>query len=183
MKITKDHVTRLASEAAFGKPLVTNNLRAIVVEAIVASVVDDRWQWCSADWAPYDFVHSDGTRLEVKQSAALQSWSAPGAPPSRSVFDIAPRKGYYHDAVKWISDPQRFADIYLFAHHPETVRDHADHRDPEQWNFYVIGAEELPPAPARTISLARIGKLIAPVTVSSLGDEIERIRSRGRSTA
>ena len=68
-------VVAKAADAAFGKPLVTNVLRAQLVEAMIALVLVPEWHWCGADYAPCDFERADDLRLEVKQSAARQSWS------------------------------------------------------------------------------------------------------------
>src|ERR1700753_2114891 len=87
-------VQRIAAESAFGRPLIQNNLRAIVVEAMVDLAISTDWRWCSGDWAAWDFEHTDGTRLEVKQSAAQQTWSAPKVA-NAPRFDIAHRQGRY----------------------------------------------------------------------------------------
>lgn len=88
-----EEVFRKVSEAAFGKRLVTNVLRGQVVEAIVACALEPEWQWCAHDYSAWDFERSDGMRLEVKQSALLQSWSS--EPPKRvtTSFDVAERQG------------------------------------------------------------------------------------------
>ena len=124
----------VAGQRAFGSKLVTNVFRGLVAEAIVASALCDEWKWCSEDYYPYDFIHKNGTRLEVKQSAACQSWTstAPFAPR----WDIGARKGFY-EGEKFIAQPGRNADIYVLALHPVRDRDAADHRNPDQWEFYV----------------------------------------------
>jgi hypothetical protein len=128
--ITANEIAASAADYAFKGPLVVNNLRAIVVEAIVRAVLPTDWTWCARDWAECDFKHEDGTLLEIKQSAAKQTWSSPKS--SRRTFDIRPRTGRYEDSA-WIQSPlpTRFAHIYLFAFHPlEDAQ--ADHRNPEQ---------------------------------------------------
>jgi hypothetical protein len=122
-------VQRKVSESAFGKPLVTNVLRGHVVEAIVAMALEPDWSWCSEDYSSWDFERADGLRLEVKQSAARQSW-ATSDKPSACSFDIAQRKGRW-EGQKWVDEPGRAAHIYIFAHHPIAGID-ADHRDPAQ---------------------------------------------------
>lgn len=167
-------IITLAAHAAFGRPLVNNVLRAILAEVIVHAALGDNcgWEWCSADWAECDFRHSDGTRLEVKQSAALQSWHREGAKPSRSSFDIAERTGFYRGS-EWTDAPGRNADIYVFALHPVTDAT-ADHREPEQWHFYVVAASALPPQ--KTISLTRVARLADPVDVEGLREAVMRIQ-------
>jgi hypothetical protein len=109
--------------------------------------------------------------LEVKQSAALQTWTAPKKP-ATPTFDIRERTGYYEGAV-WIPQIGRLAHIYVFAHHP--IRDEStDHRDPRQWRFYVIPTRELPPS--KTIALSMVASLSAAASWQELGDLVEQTR-------
>jgi hypothetical protein len=165
-------VLRHAAGSAFGRPLVQNNLRAVVVEAMVDLALPEDWRWCSADWAGWDFEHADGTRLEIKQSAARQTWAAPRNPGQRR-FDVAPRQGRWEGSV-WIEEPGRHAHLYLFADH-SVADDTADHRNPTQWVFYAVAASELPVA--RTVSLKRIELLTKPCRYAELAAVIERLRS------
>ncbi|WGF90105.1 hypothetical protein [Marinivivus vitaminiproducens] len=128
------------------------------------------WSWHPEDWAPYDFGHQDGTRLEVKQSSALQSW--PTTKPSKPTFDIKPRTGFWEGA-NWTAQIGRNADIYVFAYHPITDAA-ADHRDPRQWQFYVVPTTALPNF--QTITLGSVAKLTEPVPVERLLDAVERAR-------
>jgi len=136
-----EQVSARAAEIAFGKPLSQNNLRGLVVEVNVEAALGSAWTLCSADWLSWDFQHSDGTRLEIKQSAAQQTW--PDArKPSPPIFDIRSRKGYWEGA-SWLPGVGRKAHIYIFAYHP-LRKPQADHRDPRQWEFYVIPTLLLP---------------------------------------
>jgi hypothetical protein len=174
MKIPSPEMIRArASELAFGSPVIQNNLRALVVEVIVDEALGPGWRWCSGDWYGWDFVHQDGTRLEVKQSAARQTWAAPKSPmPPR--FDIRQRAGFY-DGAAWYAQPGRHADIYVFACH-SIVDDTADHRDPRQWSFYVVRTKSLPVG--KTIGLAAVSALAQAVEWSALGRVVEEERSR-----
>jgi hypothetical protein len=161
-----------AAEVCFGKPLITNINRGLIAELIVEAALPPDWRWCAADYAGHDFEHVDGTRLEVKQSAARQSWAAPASGVSRSVFDIASRAGHWEGAV-WIEAAGRRAQIYVFAHHP--VEDlSADHRDPEQWRFYVVRAVDLPDS--KTLALSRVRALVDRCDFAGLKTEVERLR-------
>jgi hypothetical protein len=164
-------VQRHSAESAFGRPIVQNNLRAIVVEAIVDLALPKSWRWCSGDWSAWDFEHTDGTYLEVKQSAAQQTWAAP-AVQRQARFDIAHRQGRYEGA-NWIAEAGRFAHIYVFSHHP-ILGDGADHRDPAQWRFYVVPTIALPLA--RSLSLARLGTLARPCRIEDLAERVEELR-------
>lgn len=161
-----------AGQAAFGRPLITNVHRGLVVEAIVDAALDSKWNWCAADYSSWDFEHVDATRLEVKQSAARQSW-AKGNRPSACSFDIAKRTGRWEGA-SWVDAPGRAADIYVFAHHP-VADETADHRDPEQWLFYITLTSKLPDT--KRISLVRVKALAEAVRFGKLSEEVERVKS------
>lgn len=158
-----------ASNAIFGKPLIANNFRGLLVEAIVAEALGQQWKWVSADWAAWDFERADGTRLEVKQSAALQSWHRPDSPIASPRFDCAARTGSW-DGPKWFPDRRRFADIYIFAYHSETDIEAADHRNPAQWRFFIVPEKLLPNQ--KTIALSRIKAVGAECQFDSLLNEV-----------
>lgn len=151
---TTGDVVRHAAYAAFGRPMVTNVHRSLLVESAVSLVLMPDWKWCAADYASFDFQHEDGTRLEVKQSSALQSWAS--KQPSRPSFDIAPRTGQWVNGTTWVPARGRNTDIYLFAHHPIEDREIADHRDPYQWMYYLLLASSLKDAEQKKIGLPSV---------------------------
>ncbi|MFD0848628.1 hypothetical protein [Sphingosinicella xenopeptidilytica] len=155
------------SQAAFGSPLVTNVLRGQVAEAIIALALEPEWNWCSADYSGWDFERPDGLRLEVKQSAARQSWST--GKPSKPIFDVAARTGHWEGGTQWIAQVGRPAHIYVFAHHG-IYADHADHRDPAQWAFYVVATRDLPDL--KQAALSTISRFTEPVSISALADKV-----------
>jgi len=159
--------------AAFGNPIVPNAFRGTLVEIIVDTALSpNNWRMCSGDWGGWDFEHADGCRLEVKQSAALQTWAATTKPAPR--FDIRPRTGYYEGGVKWVARPGRCANIYVCAYHP-VVDASADHRDPSQWQFYVVATDRLPRQ--KTIALSILSLLAEPVTWAELASTVEQLRA------
>lgn len=161
-------------EALLGKPLLTNAFRGMVVEAMIAEVLEPEWSWEAADWGSVDFIHAtDRTGLEVKQSAVRQSWHEDGQPPSKCTFDIRARTGRYEGA-KWFAEPGRAAAIYVFANHPIFDPKIADHRIAEQWQFFVVSADALPAQ--KTIGLARVSTLAQPVMIGELADEVGRVK-------
>lgn len=169
-------VRRRASESAFGGRLITNNFRAVVAEAMVALVLEPVWRWCSADYAAWDFEREDGVRLEVKQSAAKQTWHVATDKPTNCLFDIRARKGRYEGAT-WIAEPGRHADLYVLAHHG-ICDDTADQADPQQWTFYVILAADLPDA--ASISLSKARSLSEDFRIDQLADAVEEAALRVR---
>ena len=166
---TKEEIVARAADAAFGKPLVTNVQRSMLAEVIVAEALEPDWTWCAADYASCDFRHHGGVRLEVKQSAALQTWNADSKRISRASFDIAPRTGEYVDGAAWVEGVGRNADIYVFAYHP-VADSTADHREPTQWQFYVVLEKALPAQ--KTLALSGVAALVDPVSYSGLSKRV-----------
>ena len=172
MRFGPADVVAKASDAAFGRPLVTNVLRAQLVEAMIALVLEPLWHWCGADYAPCDFERADGLRLEVKQSAARQPWSTDK--PSKAIFDVANRTGR-NEAHGWVEEYGRAAHLYVFAHHP-IFDDTADHREPKQWQFYVVPTSALPNV--KQIALGTIKSIVEAVPVSALTEKVAAVASK-----
>lgn len=129
------------------------------------------WSYAGDGWSGWDFEHVSGARLEVKQSAALQTWSEPKGIRTRGVFDIAARTGYFDQGgSRWTAQPGRCADIYVFAWHGSQGPD-TDHRDPSQWEFYVVPTPLLP-AGQKTVVLSRIRRLAATVLIEALASAV-----------
>ncbi len=83
---TATEMATAASVVAFGQPLVENYHRGLLVEVIVAAALagPGGWRHTAGGWGGWDFEHEDGTRLEIKQSAARQTWIAPATTKSPS---------------------------------------------------------------------------------------------------
>jgi len=130
----------------FDQLVISNLYLPHYVERMIALALGEGFALVSADWAAWDIESSEGVRIEVKHSAAWQTWSdVTGGKPSKGVFDISARTGHWTDGgAKWVPKAGRQADLYVFAWHPITEPDKVDHRDPSQWLFYVVPAAELP---------------------------------------
>lgn len=65
---------RLAARL-FDQPLIQNQYRSAFVEAMIEPyLARSGWRYVGDNWAGWDFEHEIGTRLELKQSAAWQTW-------------------------------------------------------------------------------------------------------------
>lgn len=173
------------TEATFGAPLINNVLRGHLAEAIIALALEPEWEWCSGDYSSWDFQScSRGTRLEVKQSAAKQSWELhPDSKPSAPRFDIAERSGRWETDGKFVTEVGRAAQIYIFAYHPITDES-ADHRNPCQWNFYVAPTSILPST--KSIGLRSLEELSVKCGITGLARAVNAaeegvIRASSRS--
>lgn len=164
------------SRRLFGSPILRNDVRGEVVEEIVAMALEPGWELCSADWGPCDLVHpASELRIQVKQSAARQSWHKGKCPPPKPRFSIAEKTGRYEDGDRWIEEASRNAEIFVFAWHPVTDQT-ADHRDPTQWLFHVVLERDLPPQ--KSISLPAIRALASAVPFTGLAVAVEAAACR-----
>ena len=99
------------------------------------------------------------------------------------------RTGYYTDSTDdavWVgaadlseADFIRSADIYIFAWHPETDPDVADHRRAEQWRFFVVPEYLLTErhGAQKTIGLNSLNRLAQAVTYDRLAATVEETAS------
>jgi len=124
--------------------LITNSVRGIFVEHLVQAILGEPWV-VTSEWEAWDLVDPEDRRIEVKQSAARQSWHAPDQMSgTRSPsFNVKASVGFY-DGDVWVPRPGRHAHVYVFAWHPVTDAERADHRDASQWEFYVVRTGSLP---------------------------------------
>ena len=110
-------------------------------------------------------------RIQVKQSAARQSWHATLSPTPRPCFAIATKTGRW-EGPAWIAEPGRNAEIFVLAWHP-VADDTADHRDPAQWLFYVVPETALPAQ--KSISLPVLARLASPVAFADLRAQVAAV--------
>lgn len=152
----------------FGAPLVNNVWRGELVEEMVAMALEPEWEHCGGDYAGCDLLHPEtGHRMQVKQAAARQSW---GMSLSGPRFSIAHKTGEWVDGARWVPGRSRNADIFLFAWHDRTDEE-ADHRDRDQWQFYVVREVDLPDQ--KSLGLPTIQSLAQPCDWQSLRKTVE----------
>lgn len=145
----------------FNTPVMQNNLRGLYMEAMVIELLGSGWRSTGGDWAGWDLQHENETRVEVKQSARMQTW---GISKSAPRFDIKVAGGHYPDGITYVknSSGERLADFFIFAWHEGT-----DQRVPEQWEFYVVASSDLPKQ-QKSIGLTGIRKLATSTASSQL---------------
>ena len=163
-RVVHQLVAQRLIDRVFNQRLIGNVERGAYVECMVdlaLSELHPPWS-LTGTWESWDLVQEDtGARIEVKQSAARQTWSSATNPARHApTFDIAPRSGYYIDGgSEWVeSDLRRHADVYIMGWHGENDPQIADHRRPDQWQFYVVPEHRLPPG-QKTISLNPLASL------------------------
>lgn len=172
-------ITRLTARL-FGSPILQNNIRGEVVEETVAMALEPEWEHCAGDWGPCDLRHpTTGIRIQVKQSAARQTWDASTVSRTNPRFSIAEKTGRYEDGGAWIEGASRNAEIFIFGWHPHTDKD-ADHRDARQWIFYVVPETALPKQ--KSIALSAIAALAAPTEIGGLASTVEAVSAALRDS-
>lgn len=151
----------------FDVPVMQNNLRGLWVEAMVAELLGPEWKHTGADWAAWDFERADGLRLEVKQSALMQSWGVSNSAPR---FSIRAAHGHHPENAPYLPNisGDRLAHVYVFAWH-----DGDDQREAEQWDFFVIRTDRLPKG-QKEISLGAIRRVVDPVSCWDLSAMVDR---------
>ena len=156
-------------------PIMSNLTRPHYVEHMVTIGLGEGFKLTSADWVGWDIEGPDNIRIEVKQSAARQTWAGSTSQPSsptKGAFDIAPRTGYFTDGgATWVQEPGRYAELYILCWHPVAEESEVDHRDPEQWLFFVVPTEQLPPD-QKTISRTVVEKKWSAVSFEQLRSSV-----------
>ena len=147
----------------YDRKVMTNHLRGSYVEYMIADILGA--DPVGYDWAQWDleFVNK---RIEIKQSAARQTWHARGKSSNSPRFDIKERTGYYDSESRWFDQPGRPADLYIFAWH-----DGEDQRCADQWEFYIIRAIDLPHA-QKSIGLSPIRQMTDMVKSKDLARSV-----------
>ncbi len=118
--------------------VLDNIERGIVAEFLVANALgltDEP----RVEWGSYDLKMPNGTKIEVKSSAYLQSWRQKKY--STIEFGIARTKEAWdpHTGKSQKQDPpKRIADIYVFCLLKHKEKATVDPLNAEQWEFYVV---------------------------------------------
>lgn len=150
--LTPDRIrTRLVTEF-LSAPILENALRGYLCEAMLAEQLGPLCRITSHGWAPWDLeigprtgTCPDRIRIQVKNSARLQTWHAEGHPASDSLFNLTwrHRPSYWmRDAADVPCEEEGFlCDLFALCHHPVEDRTLADQTDPAQWQVYLLAAD------------------------------------------
>ena len=112
-----EHILTRLLDRHYRHPLISNEYRGSYVECMVLLALGDEWQPPSDSWETFDCIHTKTCkRVEVKQSAATQSWSddTKYKPQSNRSFEIKPSGS---------------TDVYIYAWH-DGLGENTDHRIP-----------------------------------------------------
>ena len=112
-------------------------------------------------WDSYDLELENGTKIEVKSSAYLQSWKQKDY--SKPIFNIPKTFAWDYKENIYDKERKRQADVYVFALLAHKDQETINPLDTNQWEFYIISAREMDNNVGETkqISLEKIIKLKA----------------------
>jgi hypothetical protein len=152
--------------------LRANTIRGVLAEFLVARAVG-ALQEVRDTWDNYDVLAPDGTRIEVKSSAYLQSWTQK----RHSVLSFDRLTGLEFDATTNEYSAERLvrADVFVFAVHTERVPESYDALDVSKWEFYVVPADAIRAAGTRTVGITWVrSQAGVPVEFANLRGAIKR---------
>lgn len=116
--------------------LVSNATRGVLAEYIVAQALGVAGCTVREEWAAYDLQARDGTRVEVKSAAYIQSWHQDR--PSRIIYRVPRTRAWDKETNRQSDDTRRQAHVYVFALLAHTDQDTLDPLNVSQWEFYVV---------------------------------------------
>ena len=147
--------------------LLSNTTRGRLAEFIVGTAIGLDPNNLREEWDNYDLVTRDGTTIEVKSAAYLQSWRQDKL--SSISFSIKPTHAWTEENGR-SPIAKRQADIYVFCllkhKDPKTI----DPLKLEQWDFFVVPTERLNKefGEQERIGLTTLIKLAEPITYKKL---------------
>ncbi len=120
--------------------LVSNATRGILAEYLVARALTVA-SGVRDEWAAYDLKTDDGTRVEVKSAAYIQSWHQER--PSRITFRVPKTRAWDRESNRQSEAVLRQADVYVFALLAHGDQGTLDPLDVSQWEFFVVPTAHL----------------------------------------
>jgi len=112
-----------------------NALRGVIAEYLVAQALGAA-NGVRTEWDAYDVVTHDGLKVEVKNSAYLQTWKQTKLSPVK--FDIAPKQGGDVAQDTIAGTEARFADVYVFTVYAHKDKATINPLDVSHWDFYIL---------------------------------------------
>ncbi len=121
--------------------VLNNTTRGTMMEVVVAEAMGCRKEGLQRDWHAYDIKTADGTKIEVKTSAYIQTWKQNKY--SSPSFGISPTKGWDADTNTYCDKEKRHADVYVFCllHHKDKAS--IDPLNLDQWTFFIVPTKAL----------------------------------------
>ena len=146
--------------------LLNNVARGTLAEFLVAYALDIVGK-PRVEWDAKDLEDKDGTKIEVKSSAYVQSWHQKGY--SSITFDIEPKRSWDPATNEMSTSPHRSCDIYVFCLLHRKSKD-VDPLNMDHWKFYVVSTRKLNKklGNQKTMALSTLKKLAKSVPYDKL---------------
>ncbi len=125
----------------FSSDVVSNVTRSVLAEYLIAQALGVARGSVREEWAPYDLEALDGTRVEVKSAAYIQSWYQDQF--SRITFQVPKTRAWDKATNRQSEHMRRQADVYVFALLAHTDQETLDPLDVSQWEFFVVPTTSL----------------------------------------
>jgi len=164
--------------------VVSNATRGVLAEYLVAQALGVAGDTVREEWAAYDLKALDGTRVEVKSAAYIQSWHQDRL--SRISFRVPKTRTWDRDTNRQGEDTRRQADVYVFALLAHTDQNTLDPLNVAQWEFFVLPTTALDnrKRSQHSITLPSLRKLSGePVNFSRLKQAVEEAAENQRGLA
>ena len=148
-----------------------NMSRGALAEYIVAMAIGVDYE-PKQYWTPFDLKTKAGKRVEVKNTAHIQTWIAKN--PSMPRFAISPKRVW--DTPEILTKTPTFnADIYVLCYFYETDRGKADPTNLDKWKFWVFSQAELVKLfdGKKSITVDKLEKTVNPLNYDELKAAIE----------
>jgi hypothetical protein len=155
--------------------ILSNTIRGVLAEFIVATATDIDIKNVREEWKPYDLETPNGIKLEIKSAAYLQTWSQ--KKPSNISFSTKPTFFWDSSKNEYEKEKKRHADIYVFCLLHHTDKTTVDPLNLNQWKFYVVATgkiNEYSPN-QNSISLKELEKLTKPISYIELNSTIKSV--------
>jgi hypothetical protein len=153
--------------------LLSNSMRGVLAEYLVARALRPDGQGVREEWAAYDLITEGGIKVEIKSAGYLQSWHQEQL--SRISF-VVPKTRPWDASTNKLGDvPARQAHVYVFALLAHQEKSTVDPMDVAQWTFFVLPTSVLDgrKRSQHSITLPSLTKLCGrAVTFSGLRDAV-----------
>jgi hypothetical protein len=133
-----------------------NTTRGILAEFLVSKAVGDAREM-RIGWGNFDALAPDGTKIEVKCSAFLQSWTLQRLSELR--FGRLRAREFDADRNELSADVRVRADVFVFAVQAQQDPASYDMLDIGHWEFWVASADAVRESTVRTVGSAGSGSM------------------------
>lgn len=155
--------------------LLSNAERGVLAEFLVGLATNSVSEHSRTEWDAYDLVTPEGTTIEVKSAAYVQSWEQER--PSRISFSIKESSSWDPVSHSYSADRKRQAQVYVFCVLKAKDKATANPLDTTQWDFYVVNTDDLNEVLGRqqTMALSTLETAVkhTQVSFSELGTAVQ----------